>query len=240
MKRILSGFIMVLVLGACNGVIVPPVEDTTPVQIEGSTIAEGDSVSWQYVNGGGQEDWPDVEFHVGPGDGLATCYVQWNPDCTTSKSHIIDAVDRGVADRVYIAHGANDSSALNDGWNDVDVLEWTNVLDNIIPSESCVVIQLPWIESPQIDSFVASVAQARQWLSQAAESRDNVHVIDWEPYFHRPNVAMYDGAHLKNVEGGRTIFDTLGHVTSIEDLTPEARQARVDVMTDGLAMCGEG
>lgn len=231
---------------ACSRVPLPPPSPPPPPpeQVAGSTIAEGDSVSWQYVNGGGQEDWPDVEFHVGPGDSLATCYKTWNPDCTTSRWHVEDAVANGVADRVYLAHGANDSSTtglasdgLADGWSDVDVIEWTNILDNVIPEASCVVVQLPWIEAPQPAANVAQVAEARAWLTAAVETRENVHLIDWEPYFHRPSVAMYDGAHLKNVEGGRTIFDTLGHVTTIEDLTPEARQARIDVMTDGLALC---
>lgn len=214
-RRILAAAMAVslFALAAC--------EDTRPVQEAGTVVIEGDSITWQYALHGGGADFPGASFNVGPGWTMNTCVNGMTPDCdTTPLQDVRNKVAAAKADKVVYLLGTNDSNTTwNGGWSGYDDQVWT---EGILapPGDSCVVLVLPWTETTTHD-----IEEARSWMIQAADTLDNVHVVDWEPYAKKPNVLDPDGVHL--------MHDAAGSMY----ITEEAHEARRAVIAEALATC---
>jgi hypothetical protein len=142
--------------------------------------------------------------------------------CTTPLDDAKAMTDAGLADRQMWMIGTNDAAA---GFSQAEANGWATAMFDP-PAETCEVWVEPWVTAPQPPEFIAAVNQVRAWIEQTAPLRPNTVVIDWAPYARRPGVLWFDGVHLAAVDNTNMVY-----------VTPEAVQARSDIIRDGLTQC---
>jgi len=210
---------VVAAVSACQPVLLTAADK--PAQVEASTVIEGDSITLQYAMSGGTADFPDAWLHAGNGWAMTACLPA---GCTTPLEDIRLKTAEGSAGRVVWLLGTNDAV---DGFSTDEANGWTTAL-YATSEDACVVLVKPYITDPQPPEFQAGVDQVRAWIDQWAPVRPNTVVVDWAPYAQRPGVLWFDGVHLQPVA------DDFAQVTDV------AREARRDVIADGLAQCPGG
>jgi len=190
-----------------------------PAQTADTVRIEGDSITLQYALSGGGDDFPGAVIHAGNGWAMTACLPV---GCVTPLDDVRQSTAEGTADRVVWLLGTNDAVG---GFSTDEANGWTTAL--YAPADAaCVVLVKPWITDPQPPEFKAGVDQVRAWVDQWAPVRPNTVAVDWAPYAQRPGVLMYDGVHLQPADPA-----DFAHVTA------EAREARRDVIAEGLAQC---
>lgn len=217
--------VLVILATACQPKTPPPVTPL-PVQTPGTVLIESDSITWQYTLGGGETDFPNAEFHVGPGWTLDKCALF--EGCVSPTVNIKQAVAEGRADTVVAALGTNE--AYQGGWTREDEVSWLVGLIGAVPNASCIVIVKPYVDPVKQPSLSVEVGKARAWMDTLPNHRDNVVLVDWKPYYTAP-VQDIDGIHISmdpsQPQPHRGVAPT----------SAAAMEARQSVISEGLAGC---
>jgi hypothetical protein len=218
-QRALSFLILLplaLLTIACDPVPAP-VAPTPPVQVEGSTLIEGDSLTVQEVLGK-TVDVPGT-VHAGLGWTAVNCLPNNTPGCISPTQNVHEQTMAGQVDRLVWALGSNDANIVwNGGWTIHDQLFWQDSFD-ILPAESCLVMVTPYAVDPHPSQ--AAYQAATQWIYSYAAGRPNTVVIDWSQYA----ILGEDGLHLALDPNG-----SFG-------ISAESANARAQAYLDGLAQC---
>ena len=189
-----------------------------------ATLIEGDSITWQFVKGDGDREFPDATFHAGPGWQMGTCSSVLTPECETPLDHVRRLVDDTQVEAVVFLLGTNDSEPTrSDGWDAGDENVWRQAYATP-PAETCVVTVLPWLTEAAPPEHRAEIDEARAWMQRAADTLPNVHTVDWRPYTRQPGVMHTDGVHLARSDKDQRI-------------TLRAYAARRDVIDEALSTC---
>lgn len=207
---------------ACQPVLPPPpYPDPVTVRVE------GDSILWQYLIDGGEDDWPaTVTMNAGPGWTVAAC----GTDCVAPAADLA-AHDEDVA---VVMLGVNDGDPIwQGGWTATDEAAWTPVLS----SAPCVAVVLPYVGPGASAAHRAAVDEARDWLSSHGT------VVDWADWATAPGVLDEDAIHL--AYEGTTLAEVLasvgGDVKAIPgldlDLTDAAYSARHEAIDAAINAC---
>lgn len=236
MRRVAALLLAVISLGVIGcqpGSIPPPtpiacaIATSTPVykvadcpQEAGTTIGEGDSVSFQMLYGGGET--PGVEWNAIIGATTNACNQGLFPGCQPALQHLPEQVRQGKASRVVWALGFNDSNDYyNKGWTDDDVVYHTLTL-NAVPASSCMVVILPALGAGARATYEAEIQKNRQWLMQYATARPGTVIVDWDPYAKTPGILDTDQLHLlmsiTQVEADATTLTTTDMVQIDQNL----------------------
>ena len=216
-RLVLAAFIPALILGnaACQPSIPAPQPVVIyPTQTEGTVHLQGDSVSFQtYYQTGIQSEWA-TSREVVPGQKIDVWgWGDFDPPMVSVPKRI----ERGEVDTLVWALGLNEI-ASSEGWSLRYQLLWTNLLQNQLPVQSCLVMVKPWV-LPQgyTERPLSRVNAIRSWIDDFAVTHKNVVVVDWKFVLDlHPEYSAKDGVHLD---------------------TPEAALARDGMYREGLNRC---
>lgn len=195
--------------------VIAPAAACTP-QEDGTTLIEGDSLTWYWAMSGGND------AHATPGATIGTCPAGWDPGCVPPADHITAQLQAGHAAVVEIRLGTNDTA---DGWDHTDETAWETTLRSVIDQsepDACVVLVLPWVTAPAPAWRAAEIDDARQWMTGLG-----LPTVDWRPYFEQPGSAGPDGIHQAVDESG-----------PLPVLTPAAKTAFDASHNEALSACG--
>jgi len=193
----------------------PIVTPNYPPQTEGTIHLEGDSVTFNTY-------WMTgiSTFHTygnfDPGSS-----ADYNPYGEAAIDRVPEALADGTVDNLVWALGLNEIYRAADHlWTVKDQLIWTDLLQNKVPDESCVVIVKPWVlPANYIVRPLASMNALRSWIDKFASDNSNVVLVDWKPILEAsPQYSAIDGVHLDPDTG--------------------AAEARDAMMREGLTRCG--
>lgn len=175
----------------------------SPEQTQGTIHIEGDSLTFDtYWGTGLTAPFTSGEFAAGSS-------ADFNPWGTPASVRLPQAVQAGEVDTLVWALGLNDISRAGGTWSPESQLIWYDLLVNITPAESCIVMIKPWVLN--FDGRpVEQMNALRDWIDWLAANRPNTVVEDWKPLFEaNPQWAMADGVHILPDQGGPEARDAM-------------------------------
>lgn len=192
-------------LFAASGACKDPTHTPLPPQIEGTVHLEGDSVTWNtYWETGVSMAWASSSFFT---PGQAIDKTPWKPD-DIALDRVPRLVSEGKVDKLVWALGLNEIGL--EGWSVRYQLLWTDMLQNKVPSASCIVLVKPWVLPIDYPNRPLEDMNAiRLWIDQFAVTHPNVVLVDWKPIFEANPQYTKDGVHLEPGSGAAEARDAM-------------------------------
>lgn len=167
-------------------------------QKEGTVHLEGDSVTFNTYYGTGIDQSWFTSASFFPGSDIVGSFDPEGPAMT----RIPKLLDEGKVDSLIWALGLNE--LYHEGWSERYQLLWTDLLQNKVPDNSCIVMVKPWVlpQGQDVRPLTELVA-LRAWMDYFAQENPNVVLVDWKPILEMyPEYSPIDGVHIDaNTEG---------------------------------------